>query len=328
MKAANHIKEFFHIWKPSVARRFTLYFAIFGLLVFYLTSIGYLVLAKKYLVNSVTRIIQTQISEMTDTGKSDIWWNYVGKKQPQLQSLAQTLTSIASGTHTVLDVAIYGRPEKSKSWYRLYLDKENVVQSEPVNQSIIRQLQLEDKDNFIHSDSGSGLYMRHRNIYMFANITSPLDKGEYFYKVIIDRQGVTCLLGSGGLHFVAISLGALLLFRLIGYFFARRLAAPIETLSNAAAKVAKGDFSPQVPSMGKSEIGDLGRNFNKMILGLREWQRIKRMEVEMEKGREIQRDFLPSEIPDIPNWNIATYFNPAYEVSGDFYVSAGWASLS
>jgi nitrogen fixation/metabolism regulation signal transduction histidine kinase len=74
--------------------------------------------------------------------------------------------------------------------------------------------------------------------------------------------------------------------RIIGYFFARRLAAPIETLSEAAAKVAEGDLSPhspQVPFMGRTEIGDLGRNFNKMILGLREWQRIKLIEVEMEK---------------------------------------------
>jgi sigma-B regulation protein RsbU (phosphoserine phosphatase) len=126
-------------------------------------------------------------------------------------------------------------------------------------------------------------------------------------------------MGNEVINFIAISLGALFLFRIIGYFFARRLAAPIEILSDAAAKVTEGDLSPQVPSMGKTEIGDLGRNFNKMIIGLREWQRIKQIEVEMEKGREIQQDFLPTEIPNLPNWEIATCFYPAKEVSGDFY---------
>lgn len=184
---------------------------------------------------------------------------------------------------------------------------------------MIRRLKLSDRRHFIHSDSDSDLYVGRRMIYLFVNITSPADKGEYFYKVIIDRQGVTCLLGNGVLNFIAISLGALFLFRIIGYFFARRLAAPIEMLSEAAAKVAGGDLSLQLPSMGKTEIGDLGQNFNKMILGLREWQRIKQIEVEMEKGRKIQQDFLPSKIPNIPNWEIATSFYPAKEVSGDFY---------
>ena len=30
MNTVNHIKEFFRFWKPSVARKITLYFAIFG----------------------------------------------------------------------------------------------------------------------------------------------------------------------------------------------------------------------------------------------------------------------------------------------------------
>jgi len=319
MKAVNHIKEFFRFWKPSVARKITLYFAVFGLLIFYLTSMGYLVLAKKYLVNSVTRIVQTQISEMPNTDKPDAWWGFVDRKNPKLRSLAQTIKSLASGIHSVLGVSIYGRLAESEPWYRLYLDKSDILRAEIVDESALSKLKLEDRRHFINSDSDSDLYMRRRNIYMFVNITSPADKGEYFYKVVIDRQGVTCLMGNGVLNFIAISLGALFLFRIIGYFFARRLAAPIETLSEAAARVAEGDLSPQVPAMGRTEIGDLGRNFNKMIIGLREWQRIKQIEFEIEKGRKIQQDFLPSEIPNLPNWEIATCFYPAKEVSGDFY---------
>jgi len=40
---------------------------------------------------------------------------------------------------------------------------------------------------------------------------------------------------------------------------------------------------------------------------------------EMEKGRKIQRDFLPTRIPQIQNCDIATYFHPALQLSGDFY---------
>jgi sigma-B regulation protein RsbU (phosphoserine phosphatase) len=45
----------------------------------------------------------------------------------------------------------------------------------------------------------------------------------------------------------------------------------------------------------------------------------KALDEELEKGRQIQRDFLPGKIPKLPNWEIETYFSPAKQVSGDFY---------
>jgi len=40
---------------------------------------------------------------------------------------------------------------------------------------------------------------------------------------------------------------------------------------------------------------------------------------ELENGRKIQRDFLPRQIPSMVNCNIASYFLPALQLSGDFY---------
>jgi sigma-B regulation protein RsbU (phosphoserine phosphatase) len=45
----------------------------------------------------------------------------------------------------------------------------------------------------------------------------------------------------------------------------------------------------------------------------------KALDDELEKGRQIQRDFLPDQIPQLPGWEMATYFAPAKQVSGDFY---------
>lgn len=45
----------------------------------------------------------------------------------------------------------------------------------------------------------------------------------------------------------------------------------------------------------------------------------KALDHELEKGRQIQRDFLPNQIPQPANWEIATCFFPARQVSGDFY---------
>ncbi len=45
----------------------------------------------------------------------------------------------------------------------------------------------------------------------------------------------------------------------------------------------------------------------------------KALDKELETGRKIQKDFLPHQIPHAPNCEIATYFHPALQLSGDFY---------
>ncbi|WP_353932771.1 GAF domain-containing SpoIIE family protein phosphatase [Okeanomitos corallinicola TIOX110] len=43
------------------------------------------------------------------------------------------------------------------------------------------------------------------------------------------------------------------------------------------------------------------------------------LDAELEKGRQIQIDFLPYELLQLPNWEIAACFHPARQVAGDFY---------
>jgi len=45
----------------------------------------------------------------------------------------------------------------------------------------------------------------------------------------------------------------------------------------------------------------------------------KALDEELEKGRQIQKDFLPYDIPQLPNWEIVTCFQPAKQCAGDFY---------
>jgi len=44
-----------------------------------------------------------------------------------------------------------------------------------------------------------------------------------------------------------------------------------------------------------------------------------RVERDLQIARDIQSGFLPQELPDMPGWQLATRFVPAYEVAGDFY---------
>lgn len=51
----------------------------------------------------------------------------------------------------------------------------------------------------------------------------------------------------------------------------------------------------------------------------KELQQIAAFERELEVGRTIQAGFLPDVLPDIPGWEIASYFEAARVVSGDYY---------
>jgi serine phosphatase RsbU (regulator of sigma subunit) len=43
------------------------------------------------------------------------------------------------------------------------------------------------------------------------------------------------------------------------------------------------------------------------------------LDEELEKGRQIQQEFLPVEMPQLPGWEISACFQPARRVAGDFY---------
>ena len=82
---------------------------------------------------------------------------------------------------------------------------------------------------------------------MFVDITGKLDTNYYFLKIGIASDAIAGFLGFGVLKFIIALLIALVIFRLLGYYFARKISRPIENLSEATAEVAKGDLSNFVP---------------------------------------------------------------------------------
>lgn len=43
------------------------------------------------------------------------------------------------------------------------------------------------------------------------------------------------------------------------------------------------------------------------------------LQTEINKGREMQQDFLPNLMAELPGWDVKTFFQPARQVAGDFY---------
>ena len=316
MKPIEHIKSYCCFWKPSVARRITLYFFIFGLIIFLTTTFVYMHGAKRHFIGSVIKLIKNQVSIMENSEKADFIWKGIGRPSPDLYQLFQMLDTISVTFYSVADIAIYTKKTDEARWYQLFFGDDNVLHLNPAPGTYIPKLERNLSRHFSRSSLTARSDDEHA---LFVNITRENDLNSYFLKIGIDSEGFAAVMKKEALWLILMFCIAMILSRFLGYYFARKIARPIETLSEISAKVAKGDLSNFAPVTSEDEIGELSSNFNKMVEGLREWESVKKIEFELEKGREIQREFLPSQIPTLPNWEIATCFYPAGQVSGDFY---------
>ncbi len=68
---------------------------------------------------------------------------------------------------------------------------------------------------------------------------------------------------------VLLSVGVAILIGLLGAFIvARRVAGPLQAMSEVAAAIAQGELATRVPIVTNDEVGDLGRSFNEMAARL------------------------------------------------------------
>jgi serine phosphatase RsbU (regulator of sigma subunit) len=316
MKPLEHFKSYCRFWKPSVSRRITFYFFIFGIVVFFITSILYIGGTRKHFIRSTSQLISDQVSLMDSAQIPDFLWKGIGKPHPELNRLFRMLASLSSSFYAVSDIAVYAKETRDKIWYRIFFDEKRVLHLNIAQSSFSEDLD----DNLERHFVKPGLLARSGNEHaLFVNVTGENDRNTYFLKIGIDSESFAGIMKREAKWIILIFIIALVLSRFLGYYFARKISRPIENLSKISAEVAKGDLNQLAPVTSEDEIGELSTNFNQMVAGLREWEGVKKIEFELEKGREIQREFLPSQIPDLPNWEIATCFYPAGQVSGDFY---------
>lgn len=317
MKLLEHFKSYCSFWKPSVARRITIYFVIFGLIIFLITSFFFAIGEKKHFMRSTSKLIHHQFSQLEDSQEPDFIWYGINKPRPDLYDLMKWLENISSSFYRITDISIYAKDTGAASWFRLYFTDDQILRASPIEDSFVEDLNKTIRRRFHRSDvdfmTAAG------ELSMFIDISGRLDTNYYFLKIAIAGEGIAGFIGYSMIKFIIAFIIALGIFRFIGYYFARKISKPIENLSEAAAEVAKGNLSKSVPVTTNDELGELASSFNKMVEGLREWERVKVFEFELEKGQQIQKEFLPTAIPRLQNWDIAACFYPAGKVSGDFY---------
>lgn len=122
------------------------------------------------------------------------------------------------------------------------------------------------------------------------------------------------------LYYTLIGIIAIIMGIAMAYVIARFLTTPITEILQDVGRIADGDLDHTIRSMPSPEFRRLEESINLMIGKIRQFStEIERDRAEIRIAAEIQRTFLPREVPASEKFEIAGMNIPAREVGGDFY---------
>ena len=122
-------------------------------------------------------------------------------------------------------------------------------------------------------------------------------------------------------------LGSTLLALVIGYAGIFGLVyltiSPFKRLAKWVRALGHGEVQDEMEFDGSDEIGEIAMAFNDITEKFRKSQENlaeqERLQKEMQVAQEIQHTLLPSKFPDIEGYEIASYYEAAKEVGGDYF---------
>lgn len=98
---------------------------------------------------------------------------------------------------------------------------------------------------------------------------------------------------------------------------------PLQKLATWVRNMGEVDIEDAIEIDTSSEIGRIAQAFSEITDKFRESQKSlaeqERLQQEMHLAREIQQTLLPAEFPEIEGYEIASYYEAAKEVGGDYY---------
>ena len=98
---------------------------------------------------------------------------------------------------------------------------------------------------------------------------------------------------------------------------------PFRRLSKWVRELGQGEVKDEIEFDTSDEVGEIAQAFNEITEKFRKSQESlaeqERLQKEMQVAQEIQHTLLPSAFPDIEGYEIASYYEAAKEVGGDYF---------
>jgi HAMP domain-containing protein len=211
----------------------------------------------------------------------------------------------------------------SDSGQLLFPDVAGVGQSIPMidqlKQSMIPGLYnvarnvMQGKETFAVLPAGKQRYLA---------LTSKVDSAWSLILLLNDR-GLIAEVNAIGRVQALVGLVTLVLALAIIAIRSRSLSRPLSAAGSALQHISTGDFDVALPPASDDEIGGLLRNVqitaNRLKCYLGEVTSFAITQKQIDTAKAIQRDFLLSELPSSPAYDVAAFSRPALDIGADWY---------
>jgi HD-GYP domain-containing protein (c-di-GMP phosphodiesterase class II) len=254
------LNNFFTFWKPSLSRRLTISFTVFGLVIGYAVLIFLAVSATNSFINMTSNVVQQRISSLSEGDGSNRGYELF----ELLELIRRDLGSSAKGLHGILsEVTLNLYVRDNGRWQHIYLDTQGVIQSQKITDLILtRELEKAGESKVLTS---SQLFLGAEDkVNAKLNITQKEGRQTYILSFDIYRLGILKILQDNIYKSLIFFMGLLLISRALGYLFSIRLARPIEQLAREATVIASGQYENRFTTGRKDEIGTLADALNNM----------------------------------------------------------------
>jgi serine phosphatase RsbU (regulator of sigma subunit) len=151
-------------------------------------------------------------------------------------------------------------------------------------------------------------------------------KDKKFYAIItISKRKIFKEISNLSKKFMYVGIGIILISIAAAIPFSSLISDKVVRISEATNKIGKGnlDFKLNIKSKLYDELDYLAQDINRMTNELKSVQDLKLkneiMKKEMKLAEQIQQTLLPDKTPEIKGYGLASYYQSAKEVGGDYY---------
>ncbi len=164
------------------------------------------------------------------------------------------------------------------------------------------------------------------NLYSFtANIYNNENEKRQLGKVYLEIKKDYVRSKIASQRFKDLQVGFLIL--LIGYggiiILIYFILNPFRKLSNWVKDLGSGNVKDEIDFDSNDEVGEIAQAFTEITDKFRQSQKNlaeqERIQKEMQLAQDIQQTLLPAEVPEIEGYEIASYYEAAKEVGGDYF---------
>jgi HAMP domain-containing protein len=256
-------------WKPSLGRRMTIAFTIFGLLIGYLTFISLTMTFTRDFVSFSGRIMEERLRALAPHGGEDRLMQLVNIKRDDLQNVVRTTRHLFLRLYTLSRFNLYVEDAAGGKWREIYVDTDNIFRTRNVDDpGLVSELQRCLYTKTILKTRGF-FWGKQDTITYMSDITRPGDRHRFILNLQVHRQGLLSLFNRHIYKISAFGLMLLVVSHLLGHLFSSFLAKPIISLAREAEAMAKGNFDRVFHTREKNEIGALAEALNSLVARVR-----------------------------------------------------------